>query len=257
MGMTTHRRRNLIPTIVVPFGLLIVSCVDDGPDRTATFATPASGASIAGGVPFTLAADGITIEPAGDVREAAGHFHVIADAGCVKTGEAIPKDADHVHLGSGAAEGTIYLTPGTHDLCVQVGDGVHTAKGVSSTISVEVGVKDRDDWCNVLAEVDVLLDDESDDFAVQKATFVNVDRLLTQLTAGLEQVDGAQRDNVTTLIAFAQRFVDAFVEAENLEEAEVNAAPIWELEEDPTAAAQPWILEACGVDVSGDEEAAG
>jgi hypothetical protein len=250
--MTTHARWYLVLSIVASFGLVAASCGDDEPDATATFTTPASGTSIAGGVAFTLAADGVTIEPAGDVHEAAGHFHVIADAGCVKTGEVIPKDADHVHLGSGAAGGTIYLTPGTHELCVQVGDGVHTATDATSTVSVDVGITDREGWCTVVAQVDEMLNGESDesDFAAEKALFVNIGRQVSQLRAGMEQVDDDARDNVTAAIDFVQSFVDAIADAENQAEAEANAGPIWELEEDPTAAAQPWILDACGVDIS-------
>ncbi len=201
--MTTHLRWNLILSIVVSFGLLAASCGDDEPAVTATFVSPASGASIAGAVPFTLAADGVTIEPSGEVHEGAGHFHVIADAGCVATGDAIPKDIDHVHLGSGAAEGTIYLTPGTHELCVQVADGAHTATDVTSTISVEVGVTDQAGWCSVAGELDDLMNRvDEEDFAVQKSTMESVDRLVAQLAAGLEHVDADQRDNVAAVLDF-------------------------------------------------------
>lgn len=254
MCMNTHSPRYLILSVVVSFGLVAASCGDDKPNVTARFTTPAPGASIAGGVAFTLAAEGVTIEPAGDVHEAAGHFHVIADAGCVMTGEAIPKDPDHLHLGSGAAEGTIYLTPGTHVLCVQVGDGVHTATDATSTVSVNVGITDREGWCTVVGQVDQMLNSESGegDFAAQKAFFGNVGRLLTQLRSGAEHVDAAERDNVAAALDFVQMFVDVIANAEDQAEAEANAAPIWELGEDPAAAAQPWILEECGVDI-GDE----
>ena len=121
-----------------------------------SFSKPADGAHIAGGVLVEMAADGITIEPAGEVHEGAGHFHVIADDGCVDPGAAVPKDADHIHFGKAQTSGTIYLGPGEHELCLQTGDGAHVALEPTDRITVDVGVRDRDEWCAVTKEVDDL-----------------------------------------------------------------------------------------------------
>jgi hypothetical protein len=135
----------------------IGACAPDGPDGTAasaSFAVPADGDRVAGGVAVDMLADHIKIEKAGDVHVRAGHFHVIADARCVDPGDAIVEDVDHVHFGKGQTTGTVYLGPGTHELCLQVGDGVHEALDVTDTVTVEVGVTDQDEWCAVVAEVD-------------------------------------------------------------------------------------------------------
>ena len=112
--------------------LAVASCgSDDEPIATATFTSPEANAQVAGSVELEMAAEGITIEEAGEARDGAGHFHVIADAGCVSTGEGIAKDADHVHFGKGQTTGLIYLEPGSHDLCLQVGDGTHQALDIT------------------------------------------------------------------------------------------------------------------------------
>ena len=112
--------------VVFTAALVIAACGDDdtvGP--TAAFAEPADSAAVHGAVQLAMTADGITIEEAGDARAGAGHFHVIADAGCLEAGTAIGKDADHVHFGGGQTETTIELAPGTHTLQLLLGDWKH------------------------------------------------------------------------------------------------------------------------------------
>ena len=131
---------------------------DDEAGPTVAFTSPVDGASVAGGVELAMTADGVTIEEAGEVHGGAGHFHVVADAGCVPEGESIVRDADHVHFGGGQTDGVIYLEPGAHELCLQVGDGVHIALDITYQATVEVGINDRDQWCAVMGEVDGLFE---------------------------------------------------------------------------------------------------
>lgn len=49
-----------------------------------------------------------------------------------------PRDTDYVHFGRGQSDGTVYLEAGTHELCLQVGDGTHVALDVTDTVTVEV-----------------------------------------------------------------------------------------------------------------------
>ena len=121
-------------------GATVAATPDDEPEATVAFVSPVEGASIAGSVPLAMTADGITIEEAGEVHSGAGHFHVIADAGCLADGTSIIRDADHVHFGGGQHEGVIYLEPGTHELCLQVGDGIHTALDITDQVTIDVGI---------------------------------------------------------------------------------------------------------------------
>ncbi len=218
-----------------------------------SFVAPADGATVAGGFAVEMAAEGITIEEAGEARDGAGHFHVIADAGCTTKGESIGKDADHLHFGKGQAEGVIYLEPGEHELCLDVGDGVHEALGVSTTRTVEVGISDQEGWCGVVKEVDGLFevtDNSSDDFATKQVGYENIRRLLSQLEDAIDVIDATPDDRVDEAIAFAGSLASANVDAVDAgAAAEALETLFGTLEENLPATA--WIDTACGVNIDG------
>lgn len=245
----------MVRTVAVPLVLLgaVSACGDD--DASVSFVAPVDGATIAGGVPVELAAEGVTIEPAGEVRDGAGHLHVIADRGCVAAGEAIPRDVDHVHLGMGQADGMVYLGPGTHELCVQVGDGAHIASEVTRTITVEVGIDDQEQWCSVVEQVDERfeeVDSSDDEFAVKQADYAGIGRLLDQLIAGLDHVEAAARVDVGGAAEGAKVITDAYADAVDEAEAAEKLEAAFEAEQPSgAAAAAAWILDTCDVDIDG------
>ncbi|MEX2293518.1 MAG: DUF4399 domain-containing protein [Acidimicrobiales bacterium] len=245
-------RRTLGLTVATT--LLLAACGADDETRV-SFVAPADGATLAGGVHVEMAADGITIEEAGEAREGAGHFHLIADAGCTAAGKAIGKDADHVHFGKGQTEGVIYLEPGEHELCLEVGDGVHSALGVTATRTVQIEISDQEQWCAVVEEVDelfVAVDDSSDEFPVKQIGYENIRRLTAQLEAGIGVIDAAPSDRVKDAIEFAAAVATAFVDAADLGAAEKALEPLFEelaYQENLPGAA--WIKSECGVDVNG------
>lgn len=261
MSSTSTRWRAL--ALLIPLVALTAACgdstddakeaTDDGP--TVSFASPADGDHIAGGVRVEMTADGITIEPAGEVHEGAGHFHVIADDGCVDPGSAVPKDADHIHFGKAQTSGTIYLGPGEHELCLQTGDGIHVALAPTDRITIDVGVRDRDDWCAVAKEVDDLFlaaDTEGADFAVRQGQYAGIRRLIAQLTDGDEQVDASARDAVGAALAQASAIAGTFADAADEAAAATALESVYGVEGAiPEEAAAAWIKDACGVDIDG------
>ena len=252
--MRSLPRSLALATAIALTATAMAACGEDDPGATASFASPADGDSVAGGVDLELAADGITIEEAGAVHDDAGHFHVLADVGCTEPGAAIAKDADHVHLGKGQSEGTIYLEPGSHQLCVQVGDGEHHALDVSDTINVEVGIDDIDDWCAVVGEVDELFattDSSDDDFATKQVAYENIRRLFTQLQASLDLVPADARDAVATTFETAVEFITVFIDAADEADAEEKMAPLWERGIESEDGAEAYIDETCHVAIGG------
>jgi hypothetical protein len=240
--------------IAVVVVVLAAACGDGDDGASVAFSDPADGAAVAGGVDVTMTAAGVTIEEAGEVREDAGHFHVIADAGCVEPGAAVSRGADHLHFGGGQSEGTIYLNPGSHDLCLQVGDGAHVALDATDTITVEVGIDDRDDWCAVVDEVDELFDatdNSSEEFAAKQVSYENIGRLLAQLEDGLDQVDAAARQAVATSVGWAVGITDAMVTATDAQDAERLLESAFAASEGESGAGAPWILDNCGIDIDG------
>lgn len=129
--------------------LLAAACGDDDAAITTTtaavpaeasvaLAAPAEGASVSNPVPVEFMVEGFTLEPAGEVHEGAGHLHVMVDVPCLAAGEAIPRDAQHVHFGKGQTEGAIDVAAGEHTFCLQAGDGTHTALNLTDEITVTV-----------------------------------------------------------------------------------------------------------------------
>jgi hypothetical protein len=114
------------------------------PDATATFVSPSDGDTVTSPFTVELAAEGVELVPAGAPVAGEGHLHVLADIGCYDTGEVIPGPSDEdeaegrFHLGDGSDAREITLEPGDYELCVQLGDGVHTAFGETETITVTV-----------------------------------------------------------------------------------------------------------------------
>jgi len=102
------------------------------------FLEPADGAKVTGKVNVKMEAIGFTIEPAGEVKAGAGHFHIIVDGDCVAPGQVIPKDDKNLHYGMAQTEAELTLGAGSHTLCLQAGDGAHSALDLTHKITVEV-----------------------------------------------------------------------------------------------------------------------
>ncbi len=148
----THRSNLLRALAVVAAAtLLAAACGDDDDDvgsgatttaeagePSVAFVAPTDGASVSNPVVVEFAAEGFTLEPAGEVHEGAGHLHVMVDVPCLAPGETIPRDAQHVHFGKGQTEGTIDMEAGEHTLCLQAGDGTHTALDLTDEITITV-----------------------------------------------------------------------------------------------------------------------
>ncbi len=188
------------------------------------FVSPQDGATVAGAVALEMVANGITIE----------------------------RDADHVHFGMAQTEGSIYLEPGEHDLCLQVGNGAHEATDVTHEISVLVEVSSREDWCKTVAEADTLFDAteaSADEFALRQVAYENVRRLLFQLEAGLDHVDADAREAVGGSLAARKATAEAWATAVDEDAAQVARSEA--VADNPTAAGPgtPWVLEHCLVDL--------
>jgi hypothetical protein len=111
------------------------------PPARVFFLEPQNEAVVDSPVQVRLGAENFTIEPAGEVRQGAGHLHIMVDTPCLAAGEVIPKDERHLHYGDGQREATLELAPGQHTLCLQAADGAHRAlagTGMTQMITVDV-----------------------------------------------------------------------------------------------------------------------
>ena len=90
---------------------------------------PADGAVVTSPVLVKMGIEGFGITPAGTkgkIRHTAGHHHILIDLDQLPDmGEAIPRDANHVHLDGGEMEVLLELAPGEHSLQLLLGDQDH------------------------------------------------------------------------------------------------------------------------------------
>lgn len=133
-----ERRRLLVAALTAATLLTLAACGDGPPEPEVRFVEPQHNATVSSPVTVKTEARGITIEPAGPVREGTGHFHIMIDTPCIPPGQIIPADDNHKHYGQAQTEATLELPPGEHTLCLQVGDGAHRALPITETITITV-----------------------------------------------------------------------------------------------------------------------
>lgn len=86
---------------------------------------PRDGDVVSSPVTATFDVQGMTLAPAGDATPNSGHHHLLVDTPIPDPGQAIPKDAQHLHFGQGEAMAEITLTPGQHTLQLLLADSNH------------------------------------------------------------------------------------------------------------------------------------
>lgn len=155
--MTGRPILKLTAVLAIALGLMLTACGSDGdtaPGALPFVDDPSEGLALrGGGIPeLTLVApqDGAMVtspvmieakvrnfqlSPPGVSEDGHGHLHVIVDHPCVEAGAVIDH---HTHGESGAGEITLELEPGWHDVCVQLGDGFHSALAVTQQVRIQV-----------------------------------------------------------------------------------------------------------------------
>ena len=74
-----------------------------------------------------MGAEGLVVQPSGEINPGAGHMHILVDTDFVPAGEVIINDEQHLHFGDGSIEAELMLPPGDHTLRLQFADGAHIA----------------------------------------------------------------------------------------------------------------------------------
>jgi len=125
--------------------LSLGACKSQGNDAAAAKGTVAfkdlkAGDHVKSPLKVCMTVDGLTVEPAGEVKEGFGHHHVLVDVLLSDLGKPIPKDKEHIHLGDGSSCTTVELTPGPHTLRLLFAKGDHIPYDPPVTAKVEVVV---------------------------------------------------------------------------------------------------------------------
>jgi len=104
-----------------------VTVTEDAAEKGVYFVTPNEGDTVSSPIEVIMAASGVEIEPAGDIRENAGHLHILVNTEFIVPGEVIVNDETHLHYGKAQTETTLELEPGEYVLRLQLANGAHIA----------------------------------------------------------------------------------------------------------------------------------
>lgn len=108
------------------------------PAPAAVIVAPADGAMLTGpDVRIELAADNITLAPAGTMEPNTGHLHLFLNHDLTPEGEVIPTGEGIMHLGK-AQTGHLFegLQPGDYTLIAVLADGAHVRLAGAATDTV-------------------------------------------------------------------------------------------------------------------------
>jgi len=100
------------------------------------------GQTLSSPVKVQMGATKISIDSAGTIKPASGHFHLLIDQGdSTASGVVVPKDSTHLHFGNAQKEATLTLSPGKHRIALQFADGIHRSYGNKLAAAVSINVK--------------------------------------------------------------------------------------------------------------------
>ena len=140
-----ERTRRCVPVWLAVVVLAVMTVALAGcksePAGTVSFEVPADGAEVVSPFVIRMSADGLTVEPAGTVRDGYGHHHILVDAGLPPAGQPIPADDQHRHFGKGQTEATLDLSPGEHTLTLLFAGGDHVPYDPPITRTIRVTVE--------------------------------------------------------------------------------------------------------------------
>ncbi|WP_439027052.1 DUF4399 domain-containing protein [Haloarchaeobius sp. DT45] len=128
LGDGNHRATTLTDTVTVT--------VVGG--ASLSIVTPTDGDTVTNPFVVRWATEMVQLEPAGTVRQNAGHAHLLVDTDPIRVGTRIPADPNHLHYGGGESEATLDLSPGEHRLVCQLGNGSHLAMPLVDEVTVTV-----------------------------------------------------------------------------------------------------------------------
>ena len=121
--------------------LMLSACQHLGaPAQAVSLVEPADGATVSSPFKVRFGVVGLTVEPAGDIKPASGHHHLLINLDALPAGESVPFSDRHLHFGKGQTEAEVTLPPGPYKLTAQFANGAHQSygKALSQTIRISV-----------------------------------------------------------------------------------------------------------------------
>jgi len=139
--MPSMPTRRLATLAALSAALLLSACHHLGmPAPAVSLLEPADGATVSSPFKLRFGVAGLTVEPAGDIKPASGHHHLLINLDALPAGESVPFTDRHLHFGKGQTETELTLPPGQYKLTAQFANGAHQSygKALSQTIHITV-----------------------------------------------------------------------------------------------------------------------
>ena len=140
-SLLPRRLATLAALTALTAALLLSACQHLGtPALSVSLLEPADGATVSSPFKVRFGVVGLTVEPAGDIKPASGHHHLLINLDSLPAGESVPFTDRHLHFGKGQTETEVTLPPGRYKLTAQFANGAHQSygKALSQTISITV-----------------------------------------------------------------------------------------------------------------------
>ena len=140
-SLLPRRLATLAALTALTAALLLSACQHLGtPALSVSLLEPADGATVSSPFKVRFGVVGLTVEPAGDIKPASGHHHLLINLDALPAGESVPFSDRHLHFGKGQTETEVTLAPGRYKLTAQFANGAHQSygKALSQTISITV-----------------------------------------------------------------------------------------------------------------------
>ena len=140
-SLLPRRLATLAALTALTAALLLSACQHLGtPALSVSLLEPADGATVSSPFKVRFGVVGLTVEPAGDIKPASGHHHLLINLDSLPAGESVPFTDRHLHFGKGQTETEVTLPPGRYKLTAQFANGAHQSygKALSQTIGISV-----------------------------------------------------------------------------------------------------------------------
>ena len=130
-----------LSTFFLTAAILASSAASWAQSSSVDFAEPKSGATVTSPFKVKMLANGMKVNPAGDLTASTGHHHLIVNGSPIKEGESVPFNDTHLHFGKGQTETELALAPGKYTLTLQFANGAHQSYGPPMSKTIEITVK--------------------------------------------------------------------------------------------------------------------
>ena len=113
--------------------------------KSVSFVWPHDGSTVFSEVDVAFGVNGVGLRKAGEdpLDKTTGHHHVIIDSPSIPAGQVVPKNDKYIHYGDASSTAHLTLSPGPHEIEMQLADGAHLSYGPALAAKIKLTVKEK------------------------------------------------------------------------------------------------------------------